>query len=185
MNIVVTSKQDILEASRQLIQQQGWKAVNIRSVAAACGVSVGSIYNYYGSKQELVSDTIESIWTEIFHFPNDPSVFSSIESCVSWMYTQMAWGQEHYPNFFTIHSLGFMPSAIDEGKSKMNQAWDHIKLSLCEVMRHDSNIRSDAFNENLTVENFANVLFSLMLSALLKQDYEPNVVLEIVRRMLY
>lgn len=42
MNTVVTSKEEILKASRELIRQQGWSAVSIRSVAAACGVSVGS-----------------------------------------------------------------------------------------------------------------------------------------------
>ena len=40
MNPVVTSKEEILKTSRKLIQQQGWTAINIRSVAAACGVSV-------------------------------------------------------------------------------------------------------------------------------------------------
>ena len=45
MNTIVTSKQEILKTSRELIQQQGWSAVSIRSVASACGVSVGSIYN--------------------------------------------------------------------------------------------------------------------------------------------
>ena len=41
MNKSVITKEDILKASRELIQRQGWSAVNIRSVAAACGVSVG------------------------------------------------------------------------------------------------------------------------------------------------
>ena len=54
MNTVVTSKEEILRASRELIRQKGWDAVNIRSVAAACGVSVGSIYNYFDSKAALV-----------------------------------------------------------------------------------------------------------------------------------
>ena len=43
MNTVVTSRTAILEASRQLIREKGWSALNIRSVAGACGVSVGSI----------------------------------------------------------------------------------------------------------------------------------------------
>ena len=42
MNTIITSKEDILKTSRELIREQGWSAVNIRSVAA-CGVSVGSI----------------------------------------------------------------------------------------------------------------------------------------------
>ena len=69
MNTVVTSKEEILKTSRELIQQHGWSAVNIRSVAAACGVSVGSIYNYYDSKAALVGATVESVWCEIFHRP--------------------------------------------------------------------------------------------------------------------
>ena len=46
MNRVVTSKEEILQASRELLKEQGWTAINIRAVAAACHVSVGSIYNY-------------------------------------------------------------------------------------------------------------------------------------------
>lgn len=67
MNTVVTSKEDILKTSRELIQQKGLPAINIRSVAAACGVSVGSIYNYFDSKAALVSAVVESVWREIFY----------------------------------------------------------------------------------------------------------------------
>ena len=67
MNRVVTSKEEILQASRELLKEQGWTAINIRAVAAACHVSVGSIYNYFGSKADLVSNTVESVWHEIFH----------------------------------------------------------------------------------------------------------------------
>lgn len=51
MNTIVTSKEEILQASRELIRQEGWSAISIRSVAAACGVSVGFIYNYFDSKE--------------------------------------------------------------------------------------------------------------------------------------
>ena len=52
MNTMITSKEEILKASRKLIRQKGWEAVNIRAVAAACGVSVGAIYYYFDSKAE-------------------------------------------------------------------------------------------------------------------------------------
>ena len=77
MNTVVTSKDEILKASRELIRERGWSAISIaRSVAAACGVSVGSIYNYFDSKAELMSAAVESVWCEIFHRPEDDAVFS-------------------------------------------------------------------------------------------------------------
>ena len=165
MNTIVTSKEDILKNSRELIREKGWAAVSIRSVASACGVSVGSIYNYYDSKAELISATVESVWCEIFHRPQDEAVFQDVQTCVKWMYERMAYGYEQYPGFFTLHSLGFMQEEKADGKRHMQRIWNHILNGLCTVLQQDTKI--------------------LMLSALLRQDYDPAAVLEIVRRTLY
>ena len=185
MNTIVTSKEEILKTSRALIQEQGWSAVSIRSVAAACGVSVGSIYNYFDSKAELVSATVESVWREIFHRPEDAAVFQDVQACVIWMYERMAYGYEQYPGFFTLHSLGFMRDEKADGKRHMQQAWHHMLMGLCAVLKQDARIRPDVFDEQFTAEKFAEVLFSQLLSALLRQDYDPSAVLEVVRRTLY
>lgn len=185
MNTVVTSKEQILTASRELIRQGGWQAVSIRSVAEACGVSVGSIYNYFTSKSELVSDTVESVWCEIFHRPEDEAVFRDTVACIGWMYSRMEYGCQQYPGFFSLHSIGFMREDKPDGKRRMQKTWQHILAGLCAVLQHDPRVRPGAFDENFTPEKFADVLFSLMLSALLRQDYDPAPVLEIVRRTLY
>ena len=185
MNNAVTSKEDILKTSRELIQRQGWSAVNIRSVALACGVSVGCIYNYFDSKTALVSATVESVWCEIFRRPEDEAVFHDTQAYITWMYGQMEYGCRQYPGFFTLHSLGFMQEEKADGKQKMQQAWQHILNAICSVLKQDAKIRSDAFTEQFTAERFSDVLFSLMLSALLRQDYNPAAVLEIVCRTLY
>lgn len=185
MNTVVTSKEQILQTSRELIRQQGWSTVSIRSVAAACGVSVGSIYNYFDSKAELVGATVESVWCEIFHRPDDEAVFRDTEACVTWMYECMEYGFRQYPSFFTLHSLGFMREDKSQGKRRMQQTWQHILDGLCRALKQDARVRPDAFTDQFTAEKLADVLFSLMLSALLRQDYDPTAVLEIVRRTLY
>ena len=185
MNNIVTSKEEILKTSRKLIQQQGWPAINIRSVAAACGVSVGSIYNYFDSKASLVGATVESVWCEIFHRPEDGTVFQDTQACITWIYARMEYGCKQYPGFFTLHSLGFMREEKSDGKRRMQQTWQHILEGLCSVLKRDTKVRPDAFTEQFTAEEFAGVLFSLMLSALLRQDYDPSAVLEIVRRTLY
>lgn len=185
MNTTVTSKEEILKTSRELIRRQGWSAVSIRSVAAGCGVSVGSIYNYFDSKTDLIGATVESVWCEIFHRPEDDTVFQDVQACVAWMYQRMAYGCERYPGFFTLHSLGFLREDKTAGKQRMQQTWQHILAGLCSVLKQDVRIRPDAFTEQFTAEKFADVLFSQMLSALLRQDYDPSAVLEIVRRTLY
>ena len=185
MNPMATSKENILQISRKLIQQNGWAGVNIRSVAAACGVSVGCIYNYFESKTDLLSATVESIWNDIFHHPEDEAVFQDTLSCVWWMYKQLEYGCQRYPGFFTHHALGFVQQDTADGKQQMQRAWQHILDALCTVLRNDARIRADTFTEEFTVEKFAEMLFSLMLSALVRQDFDPSTVLEIVRRAVY
>ena len=145
----------------------------------------GSIYNYFDSKAELVGATVESVWCEIFHLPDNEAVFRDTEACVTWMYERMEYGCRQYPGFFTLHSLGFMREEKSDGKRRMQQTWQHILDGLCLVLKRDTRVRPDAFTDQFTEEKFADVLFSLMLSALLRQDYDPTAVLEIVRRTLY
>ncbi len=54
-----------------------------------------------------MSATVESVWCEIFHEPEDGSVFEDTLACISWMYGRMEYGQRKYPGFFTLHSPGF------------------------------------------------------------------------------
>lgn len=65
MNKTVTSKEDILSVSRELAAEKGIQEINMRSVAARCGVAVGSVYNYFSSKNDLMIAVIDSIWNEI------------------------------------------------------------------------------------------------------------------------
>ncbi len=51
----------LLEAQRQL-QVGGYGAVTVRSVAAACGVGVGTVYNYYPSKDALIATYLLRDW---------------------------------------------------------------------------------------------------------------------------
>ncbi|MBS5136671.1 MAG: TetR/AcrR family transcriptional regulator [Oscillospiraceae bacterium] len=185
MNTIVTSKEEILKTSRELIRREGWSAISIRSVAAACGVSVGSIYNYFDSKAALMGATVESVWCEIFHRPEDGAVFQDTQACITWLYGRMEYGCNEYPGFFTLHSLGFLGEDKSDGKRRMQQTWQHILAGLCSVLQRDRRVRPDAFTAAFTAEKFADLLFSLMLSALLRQDYDPAPVLEIVRRTLY
>lgn len=67
----------------------------------------------------------------------------------------------------------------------MQQTWQHILDGLCAVLRQDAKVRADAFTLQFTVERFADVLFAQMVSALLRQDYDPTAVLELIRRTLY
>ena len=60
--IIENLQQRLAEETRKQIRQSGYGAMTIRSVAKACGVSVGTVYNYFPSKDELLAACMLEDW---------------------------------------------------------------------------------------------------------------------------
>ena len=185
MNPAVTSKEMILGACREIIMKQGWAAINIRAVAAACDISVGSVYNYFDSKSDLVAAAVESVWCDIFHVPENQPVMDDFIKCVEWIFDSMRKGDEKYPGFFNLHSVSFMGEEKTGGQQLMAQSWGHIQEGLCTVLRNDKKIRQDVFDKDFTRQKFSEIIFSLIISALLRHDYDHTGIDAMIRKVIY
>lgn len=60
--IIENLDQKLMEEARRQIRESGYGTMTIRSVAAACGVGVGTVYNYYPSKEALAAAFILEDW---------------------------------------------------------------------------------------------------------------------------
>lgn len=185
MNTVVTSKAAILQTSRTLIQAQGWSAVNIRSVAKACGISVGSVYNYFDSKAALIAATVESIWCDIFHLPEGQEPFDCFTDCIEWTFACMRRGNEMYPGFFSMHSMSFVGEEKASGQKRMEHLWKHMQEGLYTALMRDGKVNKAVFDAVFTPEKFVELIFSFILAALLRQDYDAAGILGMAERILY
>ncbi len=185
MNTIVTSKEEILCVSRELIRKQGWNALNIRTVAKECNISVGSIYNYFRNKSDLITATVESVWHDIFHFPENPAVFDSFIRCVEWAFDSMKKGEERYPGFFAFHSVIFMGEEKGNGQQLMQESWKHISEGLYQVLLHDPNVSSFAFDDEFTPQKFVEIIFSLIIAAMIRHDYDCLGITGMIRRTIY
>ena len=60
--IIENLPQRLLEETSRQIEEAGYVSLNIRTVAKNCGVGVGTVYNYYRSKDELVAAYLLEDW---------------------------------------------------------------------------------------------------------------------------
>lgn len=58
-------KYDILSTTRRLMVEQGYNKISIRDITQACGIATGTFYNYYNSKQEVLSALINEEWNKL------------------------------------------------------------------------------------------------------------------------
>ena len=186
MNNTATSKDEIMKVCLRIAANDGLKSLNMRSVSDGCHVALGTLYNYFGSKDELLIETIGSVWNDIFSGGDKKSrVPDSFPGYIDHLFDCIGRGASKYPNFFSSHSVSIALSDRDEAKSAMEQYFSHIRAGMANAIHHDKSVRKDAFTDEFTAEKFSGILFSLILSALLKQDFDSSAVCEVVRRTVY
>lgn len=60
--IIENLKDRLIAEAQKQIEENGYGAVTIRSVAKGCGVGVGTVYNYFPSKEELIANHLLEDW---------------------------------------------------------------------------------------------------------------------------
>lgn len=60
--IIENVQEKLLAEARRQVLEEGYSSMTIRSVAKACQVGVGTVYNYYDSKDMLVASFMLDDW---------------------------------------------------------------------------------------------------------------------------
>lgn len=185
MNLPTTSKEKIIETCQKMVEEQGITAINMRSVAVACHVSVGAMYNYFPSKSELLCATIESIWKDIFPMPNQLVQSTSFLECLTWLFENIQEGCKKYPEFLSRHALTFATENKELGHKVMDRYFTHVKQGLYDVLEKDQKIKKYVFNDIFDSTLYVDYIFELFLSSISSSRQDAQGILEFVRLYLY
>ena len=62
--IIENPKQLILGEAKRILYSEGYAKLSMRSISKACGIALGTIYNYYPTKHDLVIGMMTDYWKE-------------------------------------------------------------------------------------------------------------------------
>lgn len=60
--ILENIRENLLQEAKRQVFEMGYSSVTIRSVASACEIGVGTVYNYFESKDALISGLMLEDW---------------------------------------------------------------------------------------------------------------------------
>ena len=60
--IIENLREQLLAEARKQVEERGYANTTVRSVAGACGVGVGTVYNYFPSKEMLIATFVLENW---------------------------------------------------------------------------------------------------------------------------
>ena len=63
--IIENLREILLAASRTLLLEEGYRALTMRQVAGLCHVAVGTVYNYFPSKDMLAAHILLEDWNDL------------------------------------------------------------------------------------------------------------------------
>lgn len=95
--IIENLEEKLIDEARRQIEESGYSAMTIRSVAKACGVGVGTVYNYFPSKDALLATFILADWNHCMETIGAASAASDTPApVVRCMYDQLRdFAREH------------------------------------------------------------------------------------------
>ena len=184
VNTAVTSRQALLAASRAVARRQGLDGLSIRAVAEEAEVSVGSVYNYFSGKAELMAATVEEIWGQILSAPEAESPEDFI-SCVHGLFRRIRTGAGEYPGFFRGHAAGFLPEGRAGGRQAMEETLGQLRRILLRALEADRAVSPAAFDDCFTREQLAAFVLGSLLGQLSRGADSCGGLEQVLRRLLY
>ncbi len=186
MNIVITSAELLLNASKKIATEKGIKAINIRNVAEEANVSVGSVYNYFKNKEALISETIAAIWCDIFHNAEGYKELDSFHDCLIWLISMIDKCCSEYPDILTAHPHSIhQKEELEKGRMMMEKYLTHIHYHLKKVLENDKKIKEGIFDDSFTRDEFINFTFSNIVLSAKGNQKNYSTLIKLIDKLLY
>lgn len=185
INTAVISKEEILKACKAIVAEKGLSALNMRTVAKRCNIALGSVYNYFRSKDDLVIAAVESVWNSIFDSESTYRQGISFTEYIEAVLKKIRKGMVRYPDFFTAHSLGFAGKSKNDARNKMYDYFSFLKKEMLAVLQTDTAIKKNVFSEEFGEDDLADFVLTNFIGLLILQKRSCDVLIAGIRKIIY
>ena len=184
MNPPNTSREEIMRVSRKIVSEKGLPALNMRTLAKECGIALGTLYNYYSDKDDLVVAAIESVWQDILE-KSAPDSGVSFSQYVTQTYAHIVEKLKDYPDFLAAHSISVAGSVKGKARGMMERFFGKIRSELHEVLQNDKNVDRSVFSDIFCEENLIEHVLDNIIILIIKGKPDCATLTEILDRLLY
>lgn len=178
-------KESILCSAKEIALEQGITKINIREVAKKSGIAIGSVYNYYPKKDDLLVAVIEDFWAEALskiEFKNlsDKNFYEKIQEIYDNMF-------EYFHNFKEnwLEQLSLLNEQEKKlGRKKENEYFAKIYTMIISLMDSDENLRNKVWDRGITKEKTAEFIFDNMVIMFKKDESDSEFFIEILKKIM-
>lgn len=182
MNHTVTSREQLLAAAKEIAYGQGLSQVNIRAVASKCGVAVGSIYNYFPTKADLIAAVIEDFWRQAAHMESClPTSGEPFPAYVGRLYGELRRNLSAFQSGWLAQIAALGAEERQKGRALEEKCFEHIKHGLLHALDAASSPLLASESDRTA---FVDFVFCNLLLLLRRGDEDCGYFQHILERLL-
>lgn len=170
--IIENIREKLLAEAKKQVIENGYSSMTIRSVATACGVGTGTVYNYFPSKDVLVANFMLEDWMKCIQtITKGMTEARDAKDALLYMYEELVTYKEKYTNLFSDENAeaSYTASSMQRHPLLREQLAEPIKMWTCKQEKTDPDFLAEFIAENMLTwtmqgkdfEQIADVLLQL------------------------
>ena len=181
-----TSKEELLDAAFELACEKGLSGVSIRAVATKCGVAVGTVYNWYPAKSDLISDVIALFWREALKdcMPEAAECGDFVAFCEE-VGRRMARAFSKFHDGWLTEIASMRTHDLDAARKREQACFSHIRRGLAIALEKDANVKREKLSDDLQPEAICLLVWDAILASIRRNDESYLTLLTLLREVLY
>lgn len=169
--IIENIREKLLAEAKRQVSESGYSSMTIRSVATACGVGTGTVYNYFPSKDMLVASFMLEDWMVcIQKITEGTAQAESVKDALYCMYQELLKYKEKYTNLFSDENAeaSYSASSMQRHHLLREQLADPLKIWTRKQDKVDASFLAEFVAENMLTLTMAGKDFEQITSVLLQ-----------------
>lgn len=171
----------LLVCAREIANEKGIAAINMRRLAARAGVATGTVYNYFTGKDDVLLALTEDDWRD---------ALQKLERAMSaGRFSERLEETYAFLHGYIRTSAGGLMTALTNaqqtGQKRMDAMQGELQSVLLKQLRQDENVRAGIWNSAFTQEQFAKFVLDNLVLLLRTDAKDAGFFTEIVERILY
>jgi len=169
--IIENIREKLLEEAKRQVRELGYSSMTIRSVATACGVGTGTVYNYFPSKDMLIASFMLDDWMLCVETISiGVTKAKNIKDALYYMYQELLIYKEKNERLFADDNAkaSYMASFSKRHSLLREQLADPLKMWTYNQDRVDGEFLAEFVAENMLSLVMEGKSFELIASVILQ-----------------
>ncbi len=178
-------KEVILSQAKKIAVSDGISKINIRTVAKNSGIAIGTVYNYFPSKGDLLISVVTEFWDEAFTdlegiTSTSSNFFDNLEKIYRVLDDYLHHFKENWLNQLALLKADEKVMARKKEEEYFQKVHDKLIL----LIDRDPDLQDYPWSEVISKEKMAEFIFDHMLIILKKEKGDLTFFIALLKQIL-